>query len=183
MIVRFNLDFDDVMAFQKDFIEHSKVHKSKRIKYMWFTTIILFSAPLLAVALRYGALSRDDFLFPVLGATVWCLCSQTIYNKQALHAYKKQLKSTNPSFMTGDCVITISNHELIREFENSKTIYKWSDFIRITEDSARYFLYNSDFQGLIIKKKHEDLTNEEQKELKKQLQNHVPKLFSVSDKK
>lgn len=44
MTIRFNLDFEDLLAFQQDVIKHAHTHYIKENYFKWITTIVLFFA-------------------------------------------------------------------------------------------------------------------------------------------
>lgn len=156
MTIHFNLDFEDLLAFQQDVIKHAHTHYIKEKYSKWITTIILF------ITLFF--LMKASFVTGVLSliiAIFYFITFPFLYSKVTFAKLKKQMQKNDYSYVLGACSMTFSDTGIDRELNDEITHFDWNQFEKWHEDCDRYFLYVSDLQGLIIPKEPGGMIGEE----------------------
>lgn len=147
MTVHFKLDFDDLIAFQKNVINNSHTHHIKEKYFRWITSIVIFLAALIIFKTSF-ILFAAILVISIIYFTIFPF----IYSNLAFSKLKKQLQKGDFSHILGACKMTISEKGIDREIDNATSHFDWKEIGKVSEDSWHYFLYVSDLQGLIIHK-------------------------------
>lgn len=156
MVVHFKVDFEDMIAMQKNFIKTSKVHKKRNI---------IFSV--LGFALVLLLLNHNGFLKAMVYALLFYLfTTYVLYPSVTLFKAKKifQKHKSKYDYLTGDCTLTIDNEGILKEFDNeyhTKEYIKWAEIVKVNRDEKHYYFYKSDLNALMIKKYPDNMNRAE----------------------
>jgi hypothetical protein len=152
----FTLDFDDLLAFQKDVITTSYTHTIKKKYFKWISAALLFLLSLLLVKNTF-----QTFVVVTVAVVLYFFIFPFLYHYVAGIRLKSQLQKNDYSHVLGECKVTISDDGIHREIHGTASHFKWTDFEKMHEDSGHYYLYVSDLQGLILRKTPDNLNAEE----------------------
>lgn len=156
MTIRFNLNFEDLIAFQKDVIKNARTHHIKKKYFKWITSIVLFLATLILMKP-----SLITFVISFIITIIYFIIFPSLYSKIAYFKLRKQMEKNDYSHVLGACEMTFSDRGIVRELKGKMTHFDWDHFERCREDSHHYFLYVSDLQGLIIPKEPDGINDKD----------------------
>lgn len=168
MNIRFNLDFEDLLAFQQDVIKHAHTHLVKERYFKWITSIILFFAVLFLMKA-----SLVTIVTSLIITIVYFTISPIFYAKIAFFKLKKQMQRIDYSHVLGTCEMTFSDTGINRDLKGETTHFDWDQFEKWQEDGHHYFFYVSDLQGLIIPKDPDGMNGEEKAAYHDLIQQHM----------
>lgn len=156
MTIRFNLNFDDLLAFQQDVIKSAHIHRIKERYFKWITAIVLFLAALILMKI-----SLVTVVISLVITIIYFITFPFLYAKVVYLKLSKQMQKNDYSHVLGACEMTITGTGIVRELKDKTTHFDWGDFERLREDSHHYFLYVSDTQGLIIRKEPDGINEKD----------------------
>lgn len=157
MTIRFNLNFEDLLAFQQDVIKNAHTHHIKKKYFKWITTILVFLAILLLMKI-----SIISVVTSLIVSIIYFIFFPHLYTRITYFKLKSKMLNNDYSHVLGDCEMTFSNTGIVRDLKGKTTHFDWDHFKRLREDSHHYFLYVSDLQGVIIPKEPDGI-NEQNK--------------------
>ncbi|WP_373893209.1 hypothetical protein [Virgibacillus sp. CBA3643] len=144
MIAHYKIDFNDLMALQKNGIKNSKTHKKYKVI---FSIVVLVATFLTFYTFREGV----PILISIVYSIINFFIAQVLYPLIATSNLKSTLKKKGSSAF-GEHKVTISEEELYIERGKTPKKYNWTDIIRVGNDDDRYFFYVNDQNAIIIKK-------------------------------
>ncbi|MUV37608.1 hypothetical protein JNUCC1_01414 [Lentibacillus sp. JNUCC-1] len=151
-----HLEFNDILALQKDVIQHSYTHHIKKMYYKWVLAVAVF----LAIVFPFGP-SLTSAMVGAVAVVIVLLAFPSLYNKAAFSRSQSQMAKQDYSSVLGPCKITLTDTGIEREISGDVTFFDWADFTRLGEDDTHYFLYQTDLNGLVLPKDPGDLNAEE----------------------
>lgn len=169
MTIQFQLDMEDLLAFQSDVIKHSHTHQVKKSYYRWISTIVLFLLVLLLVETT-PATVVGIFILTI----IYYFSFPFLYQKLSMLLYKNQLKKKDFSHLFEPCEMTLSDTGIERKLNEKTSHFTWDQFQNKREDTNHYFLYVSDLEALIIPKHLLHLKDEERVDLQKLFERYIP---------
>lgn len=173
MTAHFTLDFDDLLAFQKDVIQNAHTHEIKRKYFKWITSILILFIALLLVQITLQA------FITILGITIiYFFIFSFLYNYLAFMKLKGQMQKSDYSHVLGNCKVTISDEGIERNINGSVSQFDWAGFEKADADDQHYFLYVSDLQGLIIAKTPDNMTAEKMHAYNQLITNYIREYIS-----
>ncbi|HLR67937.1 MAG TPA: YcxB family protein [Virgibacillus sp.] len=171
MNVNFNLEFDDLLAFQEDVINNSRTHDIKAKYFKWITTIIILLGMLLLV--KTSLLSA---IFILIIAMIYFFLFPYLYKSMTFRKLKNKLQNNDYSHILGPCQMTFSENGIDRETKHSTSHFNWNQFEKVSEDNKHYFLYVTDLEGLIIPKQPDHMNEKEIMEYNNMIKNFIRNL-------
>lgn len=141
MELHFKISFEDIVELHKNIIANSNHHK--KLRWMIF---ILSSAYYLIFVLNRIT------LFSVTVTIICFILFIPLFNYVALFATKRILIKQKNLLLIGEHKLTINDDGIIQETEGSHTVFEWSLFVNVRQDSSNYYLYVSDLQALLVPK-------------------------------
>ncbi|MGY0691423.1 YcxB family protein [Virgibacillus sp. FSP13] len=168
MTIRFQLNFDDLTAFQQDVIKHSYTHHIKERYFKWISTIVLFLAILFLMDTSFAAVVASLVI-----AIIYFMIFPMLYSNIAFFKLKAQMQKNDYSHVLGACEMTLSDSGIDRVIKDETTHFNWDGFVKLREDPHHFFLYVSDLQGLIIPKEPDGIDEEKIAAYHEQIRNHT----------
>lgn len=147
MNIRFQLNMEDIFALQDNVVDTSYAHKIKQRYFRW----ILFIMILLASIWLWKMNTWIGYLLAIV-AIVFLFVAAGIYQYLMKRSLKKRISKIDHSKLLQPCEMTFAEDGIHRDLSVEVNRFDWKQFNRCTEDSARYFFYVDDLQGLIIPK-------------------------------
>lgn len=151
LIAKFRLKNEDLIAQQEDAIKHTKIHKKARVMQLVVTLLILLFGLIIGDYSKGGILTALVF-YTLLIPAVWKL-----YPILMVKRFKQGIKEHKNR--TGNFTVTLSQEGITSESENVTKRTAWSDINYVTQDKERYFLYLTDLDVMIIRKKPDDIND------------------------
>ncbi|GAA0447582.1 hypothetical protein GCM10008983_27040 [Lentibacillus halophilus] len=168
MTIHYQLVYDDVLALQRDVIQHSNTHHIKRMYTKWITAILLFLAILYLFQLSWLSAAVSAVI-----TVIYFFTFPALYAKVALSRANSRMQKQDYSHILGPTEMTFSEDGIKRDINGTITYFTWEQFMKRGEDSNHYFLYESDLQGLILPKRPSDKHPEDVAAYQAYIQTHV----------
>ncbi|WP_106769311.1 YcxB family protein [Paenibacillus faecalis] len=140
MELHFKISFEDIVELHKNIIANSNHHK--KLRWMIFVVFTLYLMYIL----------ESISVFSVIVTLVWLIFYSSIFNYLALIATKRILKKQYNALLIGEHKLNINEDGITRKTETTNTVFKWSQFVNVRQDSSNYYLYVSDLQALLVPK-------------------------------
>lgn len=156
MTIHFTLDFEDLLAFQRNVIKYAHTHQIKKAYFKWISAIILFILSLYLIGLSLITAGTS-----LLIAIIYIVIFPCIYDKVTFSRLTKKLEQNDYSHVLGECEVTISDEGIERKLSGRVMHFEWDRFEKWHEDDGHYFLYVSDLEGIIISKNPEKMCKED----------------------
>ena len=154
MFIYYQLDFDDILALQRDVIKHSYTHKIKKSYFKWISAVIIF----LALLFLFGP-SLISATVGLVITVIYVIAFPSLYEKITFSRAKSKMQQQDYEHILAPCDLTLNDEGITRVMNDETTHFDWDTFTRIGEDSSHYFLYQTELQGLILPKKPEQLSS------------------------
>src|SRR5699024_4836976 len=146
MTAQFQLDLQDLLAMQKDVINHSRTHEVKRNYFKWTISIII---PFVFIMINVSLVS---LIMSLITAVAFFLVAPSLYPKIAFFRLKSKFEQQDHSKLLKPCEIHLSEEGIKRVIDGETTQFLWKEFRKMHTDESHYFLYIDDLQGIIIPK-------------------------------
>ena len=155
MIARFKITNEDLIAQQEDAVDSTKIHrKNKFMQSILGLLLILF--------VFYIADFTGEQL--IIGLITYVIVipfmNRIVYKKLYISNYKRMYLKEQKNRI-GDVTLTLSEDKLIRESERTTERVMWTDINKVTEDQERYFLYLTGLNAIIIRKRPDNMDDQE----------------------
>ena len=164
MIINFNIDMDDMMSFQKRYIQTSMaIRKVKRMLTFVFPLFIL----VFSFIAFYNRHSRIDIAFVAIVAVVcalWVIFIPKFFEKSSLRKAKKILSKPENAIMFGKFEMMFNDDNFEVKTPSSSSNLQWNSIRNIDETSSYFYLYLSEASAYIIPK--QKISNDEADELR-----------------
>lgn len=167
MNLTYDLDINDWVALQKNFLKNAKV--VKRLKL--FAALIF---PIIAAISLYNKSKEgiDVPLFIIVGllTVAWFIFIPKLLTMRMMYRIKKQVNNEDNKNVLGHQNLTIDNNGIVFKKDGVQNKMDWNAIATLVDEKDYYFLYNSSMSGIVIPKgKIRGNINELDKILKKNI--------------
>lgn len=152
MKITFDLDIDDILAFQNYQITHSEAFKRRIVIIRFFALMIA----LFILVYSYGGKFNMQFVLLIVILVLivgwWFSFVPKIIKSRALSKNRKRLqkqKETNPALFS-ERSMTFTDEDFFLENEKTSLTMKWSAIDRVVRDADYAFLFCSNSEVFII---------------------------------
>jgi hypothetical protein len=167
----YDFDLNDWMAFQENYLDHSKQFlRTKRI-VTWMFPFIWLS--IIVVEYNLGKFSPIGAGIFFVASVLWVLFYPKRYKNSALKRAKKLLSEGDNSGYLGQHEIELTDESIKTTVPQSSSAIDWNGIKKYLETDQYYFLYNTAASALIIPKFKLKISDTEKTELDKLIKSKV----------
>lgn len=159
MKVHYKIEPKDIKAIQKNAIQTTpEIQKRNRLMNA-NTPVILFILLFLASTNEtiYGRIMSSLFHMFILSFVIIPFLDQLIVSLVSWIDRRKYLNE----FYIGEREVNLDENEITINTKQGPKTYRWEDVLRVEEDEFRYFFYFTNNTFFLVKKKPDNLSNEE----------------------
>ncbi|SHN10626.1 hypothetical protein SAMN05216179_1919 [Gracilibacillus kekensis] len=175
MITKFTITEQDFVALQENLLLHSKffIKYIKITQWLFSISVFLLLSIFLFRSMLYSyewSFSWFEFASIILVSFLFFYFFPRFFRWAILLIFRKVYRKNKPVGILGPQTITIKEDGLERIIKNKQDFFNWEQFVKLRSDEHRYFLYLSDVQAVILKKKTTNLNDEETEQYHKLIQ-------------
>ncbi len=150
VVLNFEFEIEDWMAFQEYHLDHSRQFKRSRQISTW-SVPVLFSCLIFLDYLK-GKFNTIGVIVFTVASVLWVIFYPSRLKKMTLKRILKQINNGDNSSVVGPQSLTLTETEILFEKPSSESKFDWSGIKKIKENDSHFFLYVTSISAIIIPK-------------------------------
>lgn len=164
MIVKFKIEFEDLIAVQSFLVTKSKFHKRNKLIGSILAVILLIIVNMM--------IFKANLITMVIVSSILFIVTYNYIYKKAMIDQSKRIVKNDPSLLNVECTLTVSEDGLVRKLNNVTNKFEWNEIKLVSEDDERYIIYLSDIHAITLKKRPYNKSEEEIQKYNQLLHNY-----------